>query len=370
MGELPLYLRHIQTKDMHRGLLFDKFFYYSTLGEKAGENDKKGFLQNFKGSCGDAESIKSYATKQLNLIESIGGTAMIFSTQWHFVTGMGIDHPLENGMAWHHTLGTPYIAGSGVKGMFRAYLWEWSDVQKEQIQQMQQILRWCGYTKEEGKKYGLKGESTGTLIFFDAIPVEPVILAPDVMTPHMGDWYEKGGEEQHNADNPPADWYNPVPVLFLAVKKASFLFGIAPRNEEVKADLKDAMEYLGEALKFVGAGAKTAAGYGRFDKAENHKFLTQYQKDKEQANKIALEREKAKELEKLSPVDRIFAQIGDDIANLIKALEEDKFGDDRKNAALKIKELMESKKDWDPNGDPNKSKSAKRTKKVQKFLGE
>lgn len=266
MGKLPLYSGHIQTKDMHRGLLFDKFYEWEKLGEVLKEQDKKGFLEKFKGSCGDAESIKSYATKQLNLIESIGGTAMTFSTQWHFVTGMGIDHPLENGMAWHHTLGTPYIAGSGVKGMFRAYLWEWSDVQKEQIQQIQQILRWCGYTKEEGKKYGLKGESTGTLIFFDAIPVEPVILAPDVMTPHMGDWYEKGGEEQHNADNPPADWYNPVPVLFLAVKKASFLFGIAPRNEEVKADLKDAMKYLGEALEFVGAGAKTAAGYGRFTK--------------------------------------------------------------------------------------------------------
>lgn len=349
---------------MHRGLLFDKFYEWDKLGSELKEQDKKGFLKKFDGSCGDTESIKFYATKQLNLIESIGGTAMTFSTQWHFVTGMGIDHPLENGMAWHPTLGTPYIAGSGVKGMFRAYLWEWSDVQKEQI------LRWCGYTKEEGRKYGLKGESTGTLIFFDAIPVEPVTLTPDVMTPHMGGWYEKGGEEQHNADNTPADWHNPVPVLFLAVKKASFLFGIAPRSEEAKEDAKEAMEYLGKALEFVGAGTKTAAGYGRFDKAENHKFLTQYQKDKEKANKIALEQEKAKELEKLSPMDRIFTQIGDDIVKLIEALEKNEFGDETGSAALRIKELMQAKKDWDTNGDPNKSKSAKRTKRVQKILGE
>ena len=351
MGKLPLYANHIAHKELHRGLLFDKFFDYSTLGKKPTEQDKKGFLEEFKNAaCGDAENIKSFATKQLNLIESIGGTAMTYSTQWHFVTGMGIDHPLENGMAWHHTLGTPYIAGSGVKGMFRAYLWEWADVEKAKI------LRWCGYTKEEAKEYGLDGESAGELIFFDAIPTAPVTLTPDVMTPHMGDWYEKGGENKHDAKNTPADWHNPVPILFLAVKKATFLFGVASRAQTSKEELQEAMKYLGEALEFVGAGAKTAAGYGRFALDEKSK-------------KELKETEEAAKLAQLSPLEQKLAKLSSNIPELVNTLEKGEFGDDTKEAALKIQQIMKDKKgEWDEKGDPNKTKAAKRTQKVAAVL--
>ena len=88
------------------------------------------------------------------------------------------------------------------------------------------------------------------------------------MTPHMGKWYEQGDDAQKNL-NPaviPADWHEPVPVPFLAVKNAQFIFSIAARNSDNKPDdvkeLANVFEALNNALLWLGAGAKTAAGYG------------------------------------------------------------------------------------------------------------
>ena len=44
----------------------------------------------------------------------------VFTTDGRFVTGTGRSHSVENGFAWHPTLGTPYLSGSSVKGMIRA----------------------------------------------------------------------------------------------------------------------------------------------------------------------------------------------------------------------------------------------------------
>jgi len=88
-----------------------------------------------------------------------------------------------------------------------------------------------------------------------------VQLMPDVMTPHYGPYYQ--------GNEPPADWHNPVPVPFLVVdSKQDFLFGILPRRPLETQDKEDCLKAAGwliRALKYVGGGAKTAAGYGRFE---------------------------------------------------------------------------------------------------------
>jgi hypothetical protein len=92
------------------------------------------------------------------------------------------------------------------------------------------------------------------------LPVAPVVLEVDVMTPHYAPWYQDGAV--------PGDWHSPTPIPFLTVAPGqTFLFAVLPRNPasaEDREHCKIAADLLGKALETLGAGAKTAAGYGQF----------------------------------------------------------------------------------------------------------
>jgi hypothetical protein len=78
------------------------------------------------------------------------------------------------------------------------------------------------------------------------------------MTPHYADYYGSG--------DVPGDWLSPVPIPFLSVAAGTaFQFGIAPRTIDGKEHLECVAEWLKNALQWLGAGAKTAVGYGRFE---------------------------------------------------------------------------------------------------------
>lgn len=87
----------------------------------------------------------------------------------------------------------------------------------------------------------------------------PVQLVAEVMTPHYGPYYQA-----KRADVAPGDYHDPNPIPFLAVEKGTaFLAGILPRSPSDADDAKQARAWLLEALQEIGAGAKTATGYGR-----------------------------------------------------------------------------------------------------------
>ncbi|MFB6261841.1 MAG: type III-B CRISPR module RAMP protein Cmr6 [Thiohalorhabdaceae bacterium] len=112
-------------------------------------------------------------------------------------------------------------------------------------------------------------EGAGDLIFFEALPVKPPRLQTDIMTPHMGKWYEAGGQvknpwDEKEAERVPGDWHAPVPIPFLTVEQATFQVAVAPRprSEAGAGDVEAALDKLAEALAWLGAGGKTAVGYG------------------------------------------------------------------------------------------------------------
>jgi len=267
--------------DAHRGLRFERFFNCYNVDqdgqwkvikedkEKADKKDKtvQEWLEEIANSkCGNEQALTDYYHRRRTLVEQLQGKHAVFVTQWHFATGLGLPHPVENGFAWHPTLGTPYLAGSAVKGLMRA----WLEVWEENEQTRGKKLRWLGSEDD-------KNPQAGELICFDAIPIAPVKLIVDVMTPHYGKWYEQGGEIRDYKAEPeklPADWHEPIPVMFLAVdKRTSFLFSIAPRrpHQLLDSDLDEALDVLAKALEWLGAGAKTAAGYGhlQWDKEQS-----------------------------------------------------------------------------------------------------
>ena len=214
------------------------------------------------------ERLKAFAQRQRTLCEALGGQCMTLTTEAPLVTGTGLSHPVENGFTFHPTLGMPYLPSAGVKGLLRAWTEVWAGLSGED--RRERVALWFGTAK--GTE-GPEDDAAGTLVFFDAVPADRVTLGRDVLTPHMGDWYEKGDRlnEQNFAKVAPGDWHSPVPSPFLVLKKGARLqFGIAPRltgdathDARARAAVGPALEALKAALAWIGAGAKTAAGYGR-----------------------------------------------------------------------------------------------------------
>ena len=255
----------LQGKEMgfHKGLWFERFFNKYDHEWQLADQDKTNWIDSVSGMAGDSKQLENFAASQQKLIQRLSGTSQVFETNWNFITGMGNAHPVENGFSWHPTLGTPYLSGASVKGLVREWIENWSGLENEELREAS--LDWFG-SESKNSNEQTKDNRAGSIIFFDAIPYEPVSLGCDIMTPHMKDWYAKGGnitDVTRDSSAVPADWHDPVPVPFLVVKKAKFLFSVAARTEEAKEAIPQVMEVLSYALECLGAGAKTAAGYGR-----------------------------------------------------------------------------------------------------------
>ena len=236
--------------DGHTGLWFDKLCNrwrvegrtWSMKSEK-GEGPKLEWIETLTtGKVGTARQIEEYASRLVRLIDGRGGRYAVFATESRFVTGLGRSHPVENGFAWHPTLGTPYLPGSSVKGLVRA----WARLDAAPSPSCETVERLLG---DPG--------NAGGISFLDAVPIEPVQLEADVMTPHYAGW---------TREKPPGDWCSPTPIPFLVVAaKTPFLFGVVSCGADAD-DLCAVMSWLWSALAWSGAGAKTAIGYGRFGK--------------------------------------------------------------------------------------------------------
>lgn len=173
-----------------------------------------------------------------------------------FATGLGNEHPVENGFAFLTPYGLPYLAGSGVKGILRRSMQELMDDGEE------------GFTS--GAINALFGPEEinqpedakrGALDFWDVFP-NPAggKLVVEIMTPHYGKYYQ-GQESPHDSGAP-------VPVSFLAVPaKSQFDFHVVCHISRLPHDLASQWRTLLDdafkhAFEWVGFGAKTSVGYG------------------------------------------------------------------------------------------------------------
>jgi CRISPR-associated protein Cmr6 len=244
----------------HPGLVFDKFP-DEWLKEKnwwgLKDDAKKSFFEKFipiHYRKDLQKNLEHYLNRQKQMVHSVNGETIEVKTDWRFVSGLGCGHPYETGFIWHRTLGVPYLPGSSVKGMLRAYAQYWQE--DESIRQ--KIVELFG-PEEQSDQSG-----AGALIVFDALPKIPPKLELDILNPHYGEYY------QDPENNPPADYLSPVPVFFLTVAAdQEFIFSIAPRpgayvdeEQEKMTDLADGKKLLEKSLKYIGIGAKTSVGYG------------------------------------------------------------------------------------------------------------
>ena len=114
-------------QDGHAGLWFDKFCdrwrVDKTWTLSNEENDKKCNLKLdwindvTESKVGAPNEIEEYALRLTRLVERRGGSIAVLTTESRFVTGLGRSHPVENGFAWHPTLGNALFAGEFGEGV-------------------------------------------------------------------------------------------------------------------------------------------------------------------------------------------------------------------------------------------------------------
>lgn len=277
------------------GLWYNKFFnqWHSISDVAIPEEGKQNWVTKVAdgNAVGNHKEIDNYILRMGQLLEQQKQAPLFYKLESDFVTGLGLGHPIENGFAWHHSLGTPYLPGSSIKGLVRHWAENWALPDRASLSKQE----WRDYKNDFLRIFGsrlndkeviksAKHTTTGNVIFFDALPTRPVTLKADIMTPHYSDYYQ-----DVRGETAPSDWLSPNPIPFLALNRgATFLFAILPRSpqdEQALEDCKQAQEWLEGALEWLGAGAKTAVGYGRFtlDTKEQKEFAANRQKELEDA---------------------------------------------------------------------------------------
>jgi CRISPR-associated protein Cmr6 len=211
------------------------------------------------------------------------------------------------------------------------------------------------------------------------------------MTPHQGQWYEQGGAIEHWRREPekvPADWHAPVPVPFLVAVAPKLLFAIAPRQAAAAGELAEVFKALKQALEWLGAGAKTAVGYGHLqqDERATHQ-LYQDRERREQQNRQAAEdrRQEAQrqaERARLDPFERALLELIDvrpdknqsEIVYVIGLAKDGRWqGEEKRRVAQWLERQMKNEKgQWKPQSQakkPEKDRPHQNTLLVMQWLG-
>lgn len=280
------------------------------------ENKTFALQQACKLTPNDKATMAALAQRQSHTAQACADVLTLEATATApFTTGLGNEHPLENGFAFLNPYGLPYLPGSGIKGVLRQAARElasgqWGDA--------------CGWTEElihqppwsDGRKIDLSvldalfGRETedgssdhvrGALSFWDALPQIPGdSLSVDIMTPHQSHYYQQKNERKSGSSISPHDSGAPNPISFLTLPPGThFTFHVrcdmahlewlAPdlaHNQRWQTLLTAAFEH---AFEWLGFGAKTAVGYGAMQSQ------AQVERARERARQQA---EKARELEK------------------------------------------------------------------------
>ncbi len=227
-----------------------------------------------------------------------------------FATGLGNEHPLENGFAFLNPYGLPYLPGSGVKGVVRRAAQElargrWDDGRGwrgldaphysiERVRDGRRVevaLSVIDVLFGREPPSGDRDQVRGALSFWDVIPqIKGDSLMVEIMTPHQSHYYQQKRDPKNGNSVSPHDSGQPNPILFLTVPPgSSFTFYVlcdtrhlqrltksnpksnAPNllaiDPESGKELWKVLieEAFAHAFEWVGFGAKTAIGYGHME---------------------------------------------------------------------------------------------------------
>lgn len=200
-----------------------------------------------------------------------------------FTTGLGNEHPLENGFAFLNPYGLPYLPGSGVKGVLRQAARElaggdwgdshgWRDDKTYTLAADKETLALSCIDVLFGlEATGNSHHLRGALSFWDVMPqIRGDSLMVEIMTPHQGHYYQSSPAADSIS---PHDSGQPNPISFLTVPPGSgFTFHVVcdrAHLDRIAPELAQDSRWhhlltaaFEHAFSWCGFGAKTAVGYG------------------------------------------------------------------------------------------------------------
>lgn len=226
----------------HAGLWLDKGL--SDIDEKGGH--RQVHFDALAQSIRVPEGYRLFFALWREQVAAMPQTILVEArVKGRLVVGLGGESILETGITLNHTYGIPYLPGSSLKGLAAATA--------------HKRLEDADWRKGDGASHRIlfgDQESSGFVTFHDALWIPDSDRLPfdlDVMTVHHPKYYQ--GE-----DIAPSGMESPTPVAFLTTRGRFLLAVSGP-----EAWTRTALTILRDALRDEGLGAKTAAGYGRFE---------------------------------------------------------------------------------------------------------
>ena len=255
--------------------------------EREFRDENKTYAINRAGNLTryDKSAMVALASRQQAIVDSISERSRVTffaDAVAPFTSGLGNEHPLENGFAFLNPYGLPYLPGSGVKGVVRRAAqdlasgawgdtcgWDGRDVFVIEVSGKSLPLSMIDVLFGREPRSGDRHHIRGALSFWDVIPqVKDGSLGVEIMTPHQGHYYQQG-ESPHDSGQP-------NPISFLTVPPGSgFTFHVTCGREHLQRHVPELLRderwkalvetAFAHAFEWLGFGAKTAVGYGAME---------------------------------------------------------------------------------------------------------
>lgn len=385
---LPDYLRRQDFNDCPPGHRFGLYFDGWTDSFGMPGNGKTGAFKAVADSLPkhSRDALEALRLRQQAAAEKLGADVLIHPARLTapLATGLGNEHPLENGFTFLNPHGLPYLPGSGAKGAIRRAAeelasGEWGDPQGWSQPAIDALFGPGEDRLDQGADF-----RCGALAFWDVFFVPPKnrgALAVEIMTPHHAGYLQGSGSP--HANEPP----NPIPFLAIpagaecrfAIQCNPALIEDAALSANWTALLAAALEHAGE---WLGFGAKSAVGYGRL--APDRKALAAQEAAARKRGEEALEkaREEAERARLATlpaweqTVASVLAAKPKDVKDydaLLKALEANRWPDaeERTRVAARVAQLLKEHGQWRERSEkknPAKDEPYQRTLRLKKFL--
>ncbi len=348
-------LSKLDENKISPGLRFSTYFGGYNPTDWSIEKNKK--LEAFQDVCVIEKSLTDLSVALINRQKTLfkdrsDALTLSAETTSPFATGLGNEHPLENGFSFLKPYGLPYLPGAGIKGVLRAAA---RDMGEEEGWSETKVRQFFGADPNEDAKRGtISSDQRGELIFVDAYPkMEKKSLTVEIMNPHNAKYLEGNAS--------PSGTSAPIPVFFLAIApKTEFVFNVSrvPCDgvQTTEGEWKElVVKTFVHAFKFFGFGAKTSVGYGAFKSDDLDRKGRQAEKERQESMvKEMLDRGDLPKDHKVWENAKLTYSPGDGKVKIVDPKGEGKAELDRENSA----KLME-------NLDPEKRESFKKKKEMK-----